>query len=167
MKKILLIILMMLSLHADAQIQRRFFGFTLGVANKQQITYHFKKQNKTVSNDNGVLVVKNLKFGGQFWDEVRFAFYKNRFYEIFLVSSTRYNSKDLLDDRWDYLLNSFFEKYRNYYYPDSEEYTRYFLDDKTVLRFHYENSHGIWYQDLVYYDDKLFDASSKSDNDDL
>ncbi len=167
MKKVLLIFLMMLSINADAQIQRRFFGFTLGMANKQQISNHFKSQNKSVSYEDDVLVVKNLKFGGQIWDEVRFAFYKNKFYQIFLVSSTGNNSKELLDNRWDFFLNSFFEKYGDYYSPDSEEYTKFFLDDNTVLRFHYENSQGIWYQDLVYYDDKIFNASIDTDKDDL
>jgi len=166
MKRILLLLILMLSISAEAQIQRSFFGFTLGVSNRQIISSHFKRQNKTIKNEDDVLVVKNLKFGGQMWDEVRFVFYKNKFYQIFLVTSTERNSKEYLDERWDYLLNKFLKKYRNYYQPMSSD-TKYFCDNKTTLRFHYEFSGGLWYQDLVYYDNKLFDSSMRDDDDDL
>ena len=102
MKRILLcIMLISCSIAISAQIQRLFFGLTLGVSTKNSVISYFKNNSiKYHIDDEGTYIANNIKFAGYKWPEVDFYFYKgnckNRESTIFLKIFHRCLSETIL-----------------------------------------------------------------------
>ena len=168
MKLNLFFLCFLFSICANAQIQRQFFGFTLGITNKQQVVNNFKNKGKNVVKKDDDIVVRKLKFGGLEWEEVHFFFHENKLYEVFFNSNSDTYNKTYLDSRRDMLLELLDKKYLQFYDSDySDEEGKFYTDHITVVKFVYEYYNGKWYQSLIYGDSALLDAINESSLDEL
>lgn len=91
MKKFLLLFTLILaSLSCSAQINRNFFGLTLGQSTKQQVRSLFEKKGwKLEIGENGDYEVnfdRKIQFGGESWDYICFSFASGKLYSIFLYA---------------------------------------------------------------------------------
>ena len=145
---------------ANAQIQRSFMDFTLGVSTKTQIENQLKARHKKyrIVNDN-CIAIENVNFGGLFWPTTYVRFYKNTFYYItFSVTAYDLGGLDVFDYYWGNLSSLLRRKYNNYIMKQNDT-SYYYTDMKTDLMLYtdYEReSVGlVKYMNLVYYDRKL------------
>lgn len=145
---------------ANAQIQRLFMGFTLGVSTKTQIENQLKARHKKyrIVNDN-CIAIEDVTFVGLFWPSTYVRFYKNTFYSVsFSVTAYDLGSLDALDNYWGNLSSLLRRKYNNYIMKQTDT-SYYYTDMKTDLMLYtdYERkSVGlVKYMTLVYYDRKL------------
>lgn len=169
-KNVLLILFILFSICIDAQIQRNFWGLKLGVSTKKEVMNHFKAKKIPVSFEDGVLVVKDVHFGGYTWEDCRIEFYKNKFVAIFLSSANALNSKEYLDSRWEYLvvrLDSKYGKFLESHEEDNNKHSKVYSDTITTVNIVYNYSDGLWYQSLIYIDDAFMKDLILTSSDEL
>ena len=116
MKKILIIVFALLSVNATAQIQTKFWGLELSSFYQESLeTLKIRIADKcqyAMVVDGGINAIDG-RFGGYYWDFVRFSFcggkYGKEFYQVYFVSSTDAYASAI--DKYDGLLNTLTEKY--------------------------------------------------------
>lgn len=167
MKKFLLIIILgfFMAISANAQIQRKFFDFQLGLSTKTEMTNHFKARGNNVRYLDNTIAVDDVIFGGMKWNEFYADYYKNKLYRMyFLISSY---SKDKLDTMWDILNRRIGKKYASYYVNSkSSEKEKWYYDGKTVcnLKYEYEDK---WYLAIIYFDEKMYNQKNDEEENEL
>lgn len=116
MKKILIIVLAFLCLNATAQIQTKFWGLELSSLYYESLeTLKDKILDKCqyAIVDGDAIGAINGKFGGYYWDFVRFKFSMSRygkvFYQAYFVSS--HDTHIVAANKYDGILATLMEKY--------------------------------------------------------
>ena len=169
MKRILLcIMLISCSIAISAQIQRLFFGLTLGVSTKNSVISYFKNNSIEYHiDDEGTYMANNIKFAGYKWPEVYFYFYKGKLFKIMMGNSDEVDNIQTLDLTRENLYNTLKKKYGNYLEDDTETKTI-FMDNKTIIFLFYYYS-GSYRKELIltYADKELMLSSIESDESEL
>lgn len=166
---LVLVFITLFSLNSSAQIQRKFYDFTFGLTQKSQVYNYFKAKGHRIRIiDENTIAVNNVKFGGFDWGVSYFSFYKNKFYQVNFMSSENDMIKESLDDQWELLDSKIMAKYSKYIVKNmSSDKEKYYFDSKTVTKLVYELFQGSWVLSIIYYDDKLFNLKSSSEDSEL
>ena len=144
----------------SAQIQRTFFGFTLGTTTKAEVYNKYHNENLETfhqSSPNGNCCLNYATFGGYNDWTVVFSFYNDKLYSV------RLSHIDPL-----YKISSSFnrtldKKYSKYYIKkESTEYDKVYLDDKTIVELIIGS-----YVELSYTDYSLWRSKINADESDL
>ncbi len=163
MKKILLFVMLcMVSFNVNAQIQRNFFGLTLGVSTRQQVETKVRSMGTRIrSYDKENIFAKKMKFGGKEWDDVLFQFYNNKLLAvIFSVPVLTWEGKSSIIDDWNSFNSSLKDKYGKFCYIDNENDISYF-DGSTLLSLKYKNIDSTLDMFTLFYSD--YELSSQKD----
>lgn len=157
---------------APAQIQRNFFGFTLGTATKQEVSRHFKAKGNTITEETSIsLIVSNVRFGGVDWDGVQFHFLKNKLSGVLFLNSALHHSNTDLERCSNKLRPTLMEKYSNYYYipvtKDGYQPTM-FKDGQTTLCLSLtDRVDDTMILSLIYLDEQLINEQIAAEDDEL
>lgn len=163
------LVLLLCTLMASAQIQRKILGFTLGITSKT-IVYNYLKSNriKFSTNEEGEYVASKIKFAGQIWDSVFFTFYNGKLYNLdFCINedSTPIQTMDLIYENLDKSLS---HKYANYYnFNESTNENKVYSDNVTNITFTYGYLLGSKSLSIMYTYLPLFNRKLSSDADEL
>ena len=106
MKKILFIFiaLFLVNLCISAQIQRKFFDFTLGQTTKSEVENYLRKNGiEIVSKTDNRIIAKDMRFAGTNWHGVVFSFFKEKMACVFFAYDEQFSSKRLVDNLWERL----------------------------------------------------------------
>ena len=168
MKHILLTLFLFLSLCVNAQIQRTFFGMTLGEATKQEVKEMLLDKGVSVEDyDSDNLTTKDLKFGGVTWSHAVFKFYNGKFcYVVFGMQLSSENKSSVLDiiSRVVSILK---KKYPEFLLKDEEDDVIFF-DKKTMATMSYLNiGAGAKVYGLSYSDYETLSKSAQSIKDEF
>ena len=162
-KNILFFIMLVISLCVNAQIQRNICGSKLAYSSKNDVVTYFKNKNIKTTWKDGALIVNQLKFAGQTWEEARFSFHKGKLYQVFFTSSSLTESKELLDGKWDYYSDLIKNKYSKYFISSmSADKDLLYYDDITLLKLVYSYYQGRWIFSIIYTDSNLLDDINAS-----
>lgn len=151
MKRTIFICLLLLCvLTTSAQIQRTFFGCTLGQS-KSSVYSTLSHQGGYISEivSSETVFLKDKSFGGQIWSTLSFEFKYGKFYRF---GALRYIRG--VDD-FNLLLKALYEKYPNYYsHSRSTSMTRFFSDGRTSIKLWIEDrsGNGIYVLQIEYVD---------------
>lgn len=147
MQKYLYIILFSLfTLTCSAQIQKKFFGFTIGVTNTTTVANYLKTNHIKYSVENGEYRAEKIKFAGEVWDCIWFTFYQGKLYNIDLSISdysTPIATMNLIHKR---IKDSLENKYSEYYNYNSTDEKTMFSDgviEITLTNRYFEGSKSI------------------------
>ncbi len=152
-----------------AQLQRRFFDFTLGVTTTAEVVDYFKKQGKEIEKreDNNYYVMY-LEFGGNNWLGTSFSFYKDKLMSISFFNSELKSSRQSLEMSWERYQLVFSRKYSDYYDSKmSDDMMKVYNDDLTSVYLIYKESVGGKAMSLVYEDKKLSDEKREMNDNEL
>mgnify|MGYP007038267604 CR=1 FL=1 len=154
---VLITICFILNLCVTAQIQRKFFNFTLGTTNKTQVFNYFKSKGKKLKpNEEDTYYTNNLSFGGHVWPYVAFTFYKNKLSVVYFSDSDGLTERNILDIVFSNLDKKLSEKYYRYKdYDNSTDEKTVYRDYKTEMSINYEYFNGSKILSLMYHDLKL------------
>lgn len=170
MKKFIAIfILSMIVISASAQIQRKFFGLSLGVSTRNQVANVIKKKKlQIVVDDEDGLAVTNLQFGGYNWYFIRFTFVNNKLSGVYFSDDDSHTERRTLDIFWNHYVDKLYEKYLNYYINDTDVNEElHFEDKKTMLLLQYNYFKGVKFLSLAYRDVLLMESLKRNDIDEL
>lgn len=167
-KGLVIILALICSLGMSAEIQRKFFGLTLGTSTENDVIEYFEGKGIEVTRASLTSVeVEDMKFGGYMWSTVIFDFFEDKLASVcFLnlgddISSTK--------ERWNYLNEKINEKYKLYYVPDkSSDESIMYMDNETAffLRKNFiDYKNGVL--SMVYRDVKMTVDSLQKDEDEL
>lgn len=135
----------------SAQIQTKFFGFTLGSTKRSEVRNKYKNEKQILEYEDGTIHVAGLKFAGHEWEITTFGFYDNKLmYVAFsdLESSTAFR---LMESTWRDLRDKLWNKYSDYSIKTTSEIIQYYdgvtnlslsLSDATgsmILMLYYSN----------------------------
>ena len=118
MKKLFfLILLFTVSFNVHAQIQREFFGLTLGVSTRQQVEETLRGMGKDFTPEANRIVAHDIEVDDYEWANVRFGFKSDRLV-LFLMTSRTYELKDKFSAESDAasVRSRMEDKYRDYQY---------------------------------------------------
>ena len=131
MKKLcLFIMLCCMSFNVNAQIQREFFGLTIGVATQQQVEDVMKNMGKEILSKTEGLKVNDVRFYDYDWAEVLFNFREGKLITVSFISKN--NDKTKSDAYAEQFKKSLKEQYGKYCKLDMGNIVAYF-DTKTML----------------------------------
>ena len=133
-KQLLLLVLALLcSLSMSAQIQRKFFGQTLGVSTENDVIEYFEGKGIDVTRASLTSVeVEDMKFGGYMWSTVVFDFLEDKLATVFFINDE--NDIPSAKERWNDLNEKIKEKYKLYYIPNrSSEPSKMYMDNETSV----------------------------------
>ena len=134
MKQRLLIVLFtcIIATSVSAQIQRKFYGLTLGVSTKSEVLIQFENKGAFEQSPDGheTVCVRNLRFGGYSWDVVVFRFYNDKLFNVLFMDLKEYPSTD--SNKWENIKKTLDEKYIDYKNVTSENSFSY-IDEYTYL----------------------------------
>ena len=171
MKKALitLIALFLVNLCISAQIQRKFFDFTLGQTTRSEVeNYLQKKKIVVVDERDDRIMVNNMRFAGTDWSTVAFSFFKGKIASVYFAYDDMNNSKKSVDSLWERLQKSLNKKYSDYYRERvSDDKKFYYQDNQTCLIFKYGSIEGTNAVILLYSDNQLFDEQTGEEEDEL
>ena len=170
MKKLsLIVIALLITFCASAQIQRKFMGFTFGLSTKSEVLNYAKQKHKeyrVMDDDN--IYVRDLVFAGDNWHMTAFTFYHNKLYMLYFSNNEDFTLRSTLDLRWERLKDTLNSKYYRYLKKDdSSDSVLTFDDGRSILVARYEFFEGRKSLTLMYYDLKTFLLNSQEDNDEL
>ncbi len=120
MKKLLLTLVLTLSVFtASAQIQRTFFGCTLGQTSLNDAISIMRNNNKPLRQKTydryEYSTEYSFQFGGVPWTSVTFIFYNNTLCQVFFVET---ETSGIQESNYNYLYNKFQKKYAQYAMPE-------------------------------------------------
>ena len=173
MKKYFLFLLLSLfvDISANAQIQRKFYGLSLGSSTKKEALDYFTKQGMEVINMNDdSFFVPNVKFAGSYWSCALFSFYKDTFSCVYFGEKEDHASKDGLNIKWESLNLQIQNKYSKYFRDSmSTDNYKVYDDDITCLTldYKYSNTFGQKTLSLMYIDQKIRKLSNKESEEEL
>lgn len=163
----LLIVFLLCTIIASAQIQRKLLDFTLGVTTKTQVQNYIKSHQYVYHLDEeGNFVIHNIKFAGQNWHHANFCFYNGKLYKVSFSATELDTSKENLDLIWQRFVDSLKKKYIDYICLSEKDNYSYF-DNKTVVVLFYKQFSSVWCLALEYYDYYLFQQKDKSEENEL
>lgn len=167
-EKILLSLFCVICLSVNAQIQRNFLNFKLGLTSLSQVKTYFRNHGKEwkQTNNSRTIQVHDVQFGGVDWKAVFFEFYKGKLYLVHFQDLGDETPRELLDSRWKRLYQSYMQKYQDFLSGENYEDIE-FDDGITRLVANYSIFRGYKGISLIYYDIRLFNEMRKSDNDEL
>lgn len=147
----------------SAQIQRTFFGFTLGTTTKSEV-YNKCNGSVKITEIRGGYQIWPLSFGGYDWTGANLLFYKNKLYQV-LLYSRGYATRDK-DEIWNELNAKLKKKYFQYYSSSSTLDDVWYIDNYTYLNleFIYYNNISECQRRLIYTDRALY-TQKKIDED--
>lgn len=176
MKKYLLIaILSLASIVSSAQINRTFWGTTLGKSTKNQVRTVLVNRGFYVQTEpDGSLAVKknNLQFGGAYWSYVSFSFVNGYLSQIWFQNN-ELESPVNLDTVYSKVKISLDKKYHQYYFDiptnDPNNIWSNYSDGKSsiLLGVRKDGPSSIKYISLSYKDEYLSNMKSHLDEDEL
>lgn len=148
---------MLISVNIQGQIQRRFFNFTLGLTNRQEVTSYFKARKiKTWLPEDDHFSVRHISFGGNKWPVIYFYFYKNKLCLIYFSDSEGFTDRETLDALWERMYLALMSKYKRLYNEEkSTNNELIFEDNKTHLTYYYKYYKGQKSMSLIYTDKHL------------
>ena len=171
MKKILFLIiaLFLVNLCISAQIQRKFFDFTLGKTSKSEIESFVKSKGmKTYSQTTDRIVVDGMRFGGIDWSTTAFIFYNGKLHMVYFADDEYSSSKDVLASEWNRIVNSIDKKYSDFLKANQSNEKRLYYDDNTTsISLTFTNSFGKDAITLMYADVQLTQQQIKDGEDEL
>lgn len=137
MKKtlVLFVTLFLVNLCVSAQIQRKFFDFTLGETTRSEVEKYILKKNKEIIIDKeDHILVLDMRFGGQEWPSAVFKFYKGKLISVQFIYDDMKNPKETVTSLWTRLQKSINNKYSEYYIIQaSNDKKFYYQDSKTSV----------------------------------
>lgn len=147
MKKVLLVLFFAVCyLPAFSQIQRIFFGQTLGVSTKEEVYNALKSKGASCTTISGeeVVFLEDVRFGGFSWGGISFFFYNNIFSYVVFVES-----RDLrMNIEWQNITERLDSKYHNFLSSKNENKIV-FSDEATMLTIgRRDDNIGMTYGDL-------------------
>ncbi len=168
-RTLLTLTLLLCTLVASAQIQRKFLGFTIGVTSKTTVYNYLRNNNiKFSKNEKDEYLAKKIKFAGEVWDYVWFSFYNGKLYNLdFYIDedSTPIQTMDLIYNRLDYTLSNKYASYFDYNKSTSER--KVYNDNITKITFRYEYIEGSKSIAIMYTYLPLLNHKLSSDADEL
>lgn len=170
MKKLILSLLICFcaNLTISAQIQRTFFGLTLGVSTRSDVVKFYKEHNVTFDENNENNYVPNLQFGGHKWANVYFQVSDNKLYGVSFLDNELNNTQETLKITWDNLSNALYSKYSQYYnnYVSTPDKTVY-MDGNTMIYISIGETMGFSTLGLLYIDQKELNKQQERNNSEL
>lgn len=138
MKKFLfIVVLIFLSIFADAQIPRNIFGQSLGVTTMNQAETFFSNEGKDIlvrEDDDTCFKLEDVSFDGLTWPTAAFFFYNDKLNAIYLSDTEEYTPREKLNMKWKELYNSYMTKYHNFMVEsETNEEQLLFVDGKTQI----------------------------------
>ena len=159
MKKIVLTIiaLFLVNLCISAQIQRKFYDFTLGETSKTEVKSYLNKKKKSILDERGdVIMVPNMRFAGQEWNLAVFIFYKGKLESVYFSFDDVMNSRESVNGLWKHLKKSLDSKYSEYYSTiASNEQKHYYQDSMTNVFLNWASAEGVNAVTLMYTDNEM------------
>lgn len=150
MKRLLLVLFTcIITLCTSAQIQRKFYGLTLGESPKNEVLIQFEEKGAFEQSLDGyeTICVRNLRFGGFSWDIVCFKFFNNKLYSVLFMDLKDHLNTD--NNKWSNINQTLDEKYLEYKKTTSEKAFSY-MDEYTSLAVYHDDNGG-----CLGYTDKL------------
>ena len=174
MKKYCLIMLILISSTiCCAQINRVFWGMTLGQSTKQQVKNVLVRKGYTVEiePDGSLCVnVNNVNFGGAYWTYVSFSFVNDKLYQVWFQNNEK-QSPGKIENTYDKIKTSLNKKYSAYIYraqlTEGIEKVSAYTDTKTYVSLMLKSYHNMRYISLSYEDLNSYDSKIKNENDEL
>ena len=113
MKKLcLFIMLCCMSFNVNAQIQREFFGLTIGASTQQQVEDVMKNMGKEILSKTEGLKVNDVRFYDYDWDEVLFDFREGKLITVSFISKNNDKTKsDAYAEQFNKYLKEQYGKY--------------------------------------------------------
>lgn len=171
MKKILFVIiaLFLVNLCISAQIQRKFFDFTLGQTTKSEIENFVKSKGmKTYDQTTDRIAVDGMRFGGIVWSYIAFEFYKGKLQIVYFVLDESSSSKETVGSEWNRIVNSIDKKYSEFLRTDqSNEKFLFYNDNTTSICLMFTNSYGKDVMTMLYSDVQMTQQQIKDGEDEL
>lgn len=171
MKKILfsLLICLFANLTISAQIQRTFFGLTLGVSTKNDVIRYFRENGLAYKREGDAYLVQKKEWGGHTWSLVSLHFFDNKFYSVHFFDGEMNTAKATLETLWDKYSNSLYSKYSQYYVNEqSQSNLSVYSDKATTMSARFEkNSEGYVVLSIMYADINLLLKKRDKENSDL
>lgn len=156
-----------------AQINRVFWGVTLGRSTKQQVNNVLFRKGYTVETEpDGSLCVNvnNVNFGGAYWTYVSFGFVDNKLFQITFQNNEK-QSPGKIDDTYNKLKTNLDKKYGSFILrvqpKEGTGKASYYSDTKTLVSLMLNSHHNIRYISLSYDDLDSYDIKNKNENDEL
>lgn len=152
-----LLLSFLVNLSSNAQIQRKFYDFTLGETSKREVISYFKAKGiKIEKKEEDSYCIENLKFGGDVWSFASFMFYKDKLMNVYYSSNERDKGRALLAQKWENISNLIFKKYAEFKdLGRSSEDRQIFDDGYTSLTIAYDYFEGVKFVTISYYDIRL------------
>ena len=166
-------LLLITSASCCAQINRVFWGVTLGQSTKQQVKNVLVRKGYTVKTEpDGSLCVNvnNVNFGGAYWTYVSFGFVDNKLYQVWFQNNEE-QSPVKIDDTYDKLKTNLDKKYGTFIFhvqpPEGIEKVSDYADTKTFVSLRLRSYHNLRYISLSYEDLDSYNIKTKKENDEL
>lgn len=168
-KYVLSLLGLFLCVSLNAQIQRKFLGFTLGSSTKSAVINGLKAKGfKPVTDDNETYSVRYIKFAGHTWPYAAFTFYKGILHTVNFSDSDGLTPRQTIDVIWETLDTNLSEKYGKYYDSEfSSSVKKEFADGRTRIVFNYDFFQGSKIMSLMYYDINIRAKMSDDSADEL
>ncbi len=156
-----------------AQINRVFWGVTLGRSTKQQVRNALVQKGYTVKTEpDGSLCVNvnNVNFGGAYWTYVSFSFVDDKLYQVWFQNNEE-QSPIKINDTYGKLKTNLDKKYGTFNFhvqpTEGTEKVSNYTDTKTLVSLMLRSYHHIRYISLSYEDLNSYDSKIKNENDEL
>ena len=147
-RTISIVLLLVCVLASSAQIQSKFFSFTLGESTMKEVYYYLEEKQYDITNNpinDGFMINNKMKFADCVWSKVLFTFYENKLYCIAFYDDENNAPKTILDDKFvkvSKYLNDKYLSFCNENEPDCKIYSdekvfvgleRRYNNDKTYI----------------------------------
>ena len=145
------IILFTLSLCSlNAQIQRKFYGYSFGSSKQSVLQGMRSKGYHIINTSEGFIAVGEnpnpILFGGYRWESVMFKFFGNKLYEVSFCTTTDISSAQTIVENYNNLIKLLGSKYSQYNEEIYDEQNAQWKDDNTgvICRYMYFDSNDDW-----------------------
>lgn len=116
---------------SNAQIQRDFDDFKIGVTAKDEFTKLLDERGVKYSENLLTVTIKNVDFYNINWDIIGLSFFNNKLYDVRFVKG---GEPEELQPFYNELLAKLKDKYGDYYLPEECNTNKgYFKDKETVM----------------------------------
>ena len=120
-------------LSMSAQIQRKFFGITLGESKINEVEKVLKKNDISYEQEKDNIETSSVEFGGYVWHKVDFQFYENKLYSVvFCYRDYLGLSKSYINKRFESISKTLKDKYADFINNEEDQGIA-FTDDVTTL----------------------------------
>ena len=135
MKKIFILFwTILVTMSANAQIQRKFFDFELGYSTEVEVASYFQKKGYNTQTVEDILCVGNVRFGGIQWHTAFFKFHKGKLCSISFTNTEQTIPLPQVEEMRDRLKNNLNRKYSDYFNSNISNDEFYVFKDIIKLR---------------------------------